>query len=309
VHKLLDRSQSHLSIHTSCIKYWSDSLEPILNFSLQATSAPFIHLYLLIKTVPYKNTIRFVSQLLLGFIPILISIGNAVASELPNISTKISLSDLTLDRSELPQSNAIAQTGLENSQTKRNDLGLGIQFGNSTSFGIDGKIGVAENFSLRPSVYFGSQPGAENKTVPPNSTFNPTSFEYKAGRTTNSNTGTSFGLAATYDFKLDSEGKTVAYIGPKVSFTNSSGPATVDGTKQPNIPSNKIDVSETKISLIAGADIAVTNDFTLGANVGYNFSRNVNVSVPALQGIVSTGELFQPSGSFLDFGIRAAYRF
>jgi hypothetical protein len=34
-----------------------------------------------------------------------------------------------------------------------------------------------------------------------------------------------------------------------------------------------------------------------------------SVSVSALQGVVSTGEFFQPSGSSLDFGIRAAYRF
>lgn len=285
------------------------SRESILAFSLQATSAPFIHLYLLIKTVPYKNTIRCFSQLLLGFIPLLISIGNAVASELPNISTKISLSDLTLDRSKLPQSNALAQTGLENSQTKRNDLGLGIQFGNSTSFGIDGKIGVAENFSLRPSVYFGSQLGVANKAIPANDPTNSSGAEIKAGRVTNSNTGTSFGIAATYDFKIDPDGKTSIYIGPKIAFTSASGPITADGVKQSNTANNIFDFSETKIGLIVGADMAVTNDLAIGVNAAYNFSRSISAAGSGLQGFPTGRSLFQPAGTSLDFGIRAAYRF
>jgi opacity protein-like surface antigen len=257
----------------------------------------------------HKNTFRLFNQLLLGFSSILISIGNAVASELPKISTQISLSDLTVDRFRLPQSNALAQTGLENSQTKRSDLGLGIQFGNSTSFGIDAKIGVAENFSLRPSIYFGSQPGVENKAIPANNPTNSSGSEIKAGRVTNSNTGTSFGIAATYDFKIDPDGKTSVYIGPKIVFTSAAGPVTVDGAKQSNTPNNIFDFSETKIGLIIGADMAVTNDLAIGVNAAYNFSRSISTSGSGLQGFPTGGSLFQPAGTSLDFGIRAAYRF
>jgi opacity protein-like surface antigen len=285
------------------------SREPILTFSVKAISVPFIYLCLLIETMSHKHTIRLFSQLLLGFIPILISIGNAAASELPKISTKVSISDLTLDRSELPQSNALAQTGLENSQTKRNDLGLGIQFGNSTSFGLDGKIGIAENFSLRPSVYFGSQPGVENKAIPANDPTNSSGSEIKAGRVTNSSTGTSFGIAATYDFKIDPDGKTSIYIGPKIAFTSASGPVTVDGVKQSNTPNNIFDFSETKIGLIIGADMAVTNDLAIGVNAAYSFSRSISASGSGVQGFPTGSGLFQPAGTSLDFGIRAAYRF
>jgi opacity protein-like surface antigen len=258
--------------------------------------------------MPCKTQILLFSQLLLGCSLTFMSIDRATASELPLVSTKVSLSDLILDRSPSTPTQ-IAQGSSEKTQPKNFDFGLGIGFGNSTSFGIDAKIGVAENFSLRPSVYFGSQPGVENKVIPANDPTNSSGAEIKAGRVTNSNTGTSFGIAATYDFKIEPDGKTSVYIGPKIAFTSAAGPVTVDGAKRSNTPNNIFDFSETKIGLIIGADMAVTNDLAIGVNAAYNFSRSISTSGSGLQGFPTGGSLFQPAGTSLDFGIRAAYRF
>jgi hypothetical protein len=147
-----------------------------------------------------KTQILLFSQLLLGCSLTFMSIDRATASELSLVSTKVSLSDLTLDRSPSTPTQ-IAQGSSEKTQPKNFDFGLGIGFGNSTSLGIDAKIGVAENFFLRHSVYFGSQPGVENKAIPANDPTNSSGSEIKARRVTSSNTGTFFGIAATYDFK------------------------------------------------------------------------------------------------------------
>jgi Opacity family porin protein len=39
-------------------------------------------------------------------------------------------------------------------QYKRNNLGVAVQFGNGTSFGVQGKIGVMDNISIRPEFFF-----------------------------------------------------------------------------------------------------------------------------------------------------------
>jgi Opacity family porin protein len=119
--------------------------------------------------------------------------------------------------------------------------------------------------------------------------------------------GTSFGVAATYDFKLDPKGKSTAYIGPKLTFASASGPATFNGN---DISGSKIDVSETKIGLVAGADYGISDDFTIGANVTYNLSRSVNASGSInFFGLPDISNNVQPAGSSLDFGVRASYRF
>lgn len=249
----------------------------------------------------YKVQFRLSSQFLIGCGLLLGSIDLATASEIPVVSTKVSLSDLTLDKSP-STSTQIAQSSSEQVQPKKNsDVGLGIQFGNSASFGIDYRVGVADNFSLRSSVYAGSQPGAENKRIPAGSGIFDGAVE--AGLITNSNTGISYGIAATYDFKIDSDGKTSAYIGPKVAVTSVSGPLTVNG-QQSNL--GTLDLTEAKIGLIFGADMAVTKDLDIGVNATYNFSRSISASV---QGLPGAGSFIQPTGSSLDFGIRAAYRF
>jgi opacity protein-like surface antigen len=290
-------------------------------------------------------------------------------------------------------------------EEKRNDVGFGVQFGNSTNFGIQGKIGVSDNFSLRPEIFFGSGSSVENSsftspveflspvpvtsptsltlpalvnvgtlnvplttasnfttpaafttnipvvvggntfpagttipagtvipsgtTVPAGTTF-PVGFTIpagtilKAGTVVPANTripaglslpagtigsrlsGTSFGLAATYDFKLDPQGKSTAYIGPKVSFASASGPATINGA---DVPGSKLDISDTKIGIVAGADYGISDNFTIGANVTYNLSRSVSGS--GSFGVLNTNvnNFIQPAGSSLDFGVRASYRF
>jgi Opacity family porin protein len=298
---------------------------------------------------------------------------------------------------------------------KRNDAGVAIQFGNGTNFGIQGKLGLSDNFSLRPEIFFGSGSSIENKPFQSNRAFNvPQSFAAPAGITTSipgpaslttsvtlstsvttptnfttttafstnvpitvaGNTipagsnipvgtvvpagtvipagftlpagtpipagtslpiavpagtnipagtpipigtsfpagligsrlsGTSFGVAATYDFKLDPQGKSTAYIGPKLAFASSSGPATFNGA---DIPGSNLNVSETKIGLVAGADYGVSDNFTIGANVTYNLSNSVNASGSInFLGIPDIANNVRSTGSSLDFGVRASYRF
>jgi opacity protein-like surface antigen len=288
---------------------------------------------------------------------------------------------------------------------QRNDAGFAVQFGNSTNFGIQGKVGISDNFSLRPEIFFGGGSSVENSSftspveflspvpvtapttltlpalvnvgtlvlplttntnfttpaafttnipvvaggvtfpagttipagtiipagtrVPAGTTF-PPGFTIPAGVTLLAGTvvpantripaglvlpagtigsrlsGTSFGLAATYDFKLDPQGKSTAYIGPKVSFASASGPATINGA---DVPGSKLDISDTKIGIVAGADYGVSDNFTIGASVTYNLSRSVSGS--GSFGVLNTNvnNFIQPAGSSLDFGVRAAYRF
>jgi Opacity family porin protein len=279
-------------------------------------------------------------------------------------------------------------------QEKRNDAGLAIQFGNGTSIGIQGKIGISDNFSLRPEFFFGGGSSVQNSTfttaapfplpaastsptslvlpaipgpatlvVPltvtrdfttissivsngttipagsviragtiipagtaiPSGTVLPAGTVLAAGTNIPANTvvptgtvipagtigsrlsgGTSFGLAATYDFKLDSQGKSTAYIGPKIAFASASGPGTINGV---DIAGSNLNVSETKIGLVFGADYGISDDLTIGANFTYNLSRSVNVSGSLGVDNGNISNAVQSTGSSLDFGIRAAYRF
>jgi Opacity family porin protein len=310
-------------------------------------------------------------------------------------------------------------TSLAQAEEKRNDAGVAIQFGNSTNFGIQGKIGLSDNFSIRPEIFFGGGSPVENtafqttrlfktpvdfttpagfstpaitlpgnfttgipltlpnafttttaftigaafttnvpitvggttfpagSTIPlgatvPAGTFVPAGFSLPVGAVIPAGTpipsqsiptgtkvpagseipvgtgvpasvigsrlsGTSFGLAATYDFKLDPQGKSTAYVGPKLSFSSASGPATFNGN---DIQGSNIDVSETKIGLVAGADYGISDNFTIGANVTYNLSRSVNSSGSInFLGLPDVSTNVRPAGSSLDFGLRASYRF
>lgn len=306
-------------------------------------------------------------------------------------------------------------TSLAQAQEKRNDAGVAIQFGNGTNFGIQGKLGLSDNFSLRPEIFFSSGSSIENKSFQTNRAFNvPQAFTAPAGITTSipgptnlttpvtlstavttpaafttttafttnvpitvaGNTipagsnipvgtpvpagtiipagftlpvgtpipagtslpiaipagtnipvgtpipigtaipagiigsrlsGTSFGVAATYDFKLDPQGKSTAYVGPKLAFASSSGPATFNGA---DIPGSSLNVSETRIGLVAGADYGVSDNFTIGANVTYNLSNSVNASGSInFLGIPDIANNVRSTGSSLDFGVRASYRF
>jgi Opacity family porin protein len=115
---------------------------------------------------------------------------------------------------------------------------------------------------------------------------------------------TSLGLAVTYDFKLDSQGKSTAYLGPKVAFTSTVGEVDV----QPGITNPlTLNANETKIGLVAGIDYVLFDGFTIGANANYYFSRNLSGSVNSPTGTIP----FQSSGggSSTDFGLRIGYQF
>lgn len=63
-------------------------------------------------------------------------------------------------------------------QYKRNDLGVAVQFGNDTSIGIQGKLGLTDNISIRPEFFFGSGGGElENKEFPSSQTSFVSDFE------------------------------------------------------------------------------------------------------------------------------------
>jgi hypothetical protein len=243
------------------------------------------------------SPVKFLTQSLFA-LTLVLSASNAIAAEpLPKVSTTARLSDTVLDRPTTPSKDSLAQSRFRNrdNDSKRNDVGIGFRFGNSTSIGIDAKVGISDNFSLRPSLYFSNKPGVENKAAP----------GAPAGTLTNQNSGIAYGLAATYDIKLDENGRTTAYIGPKIEFSSASGALTAAGI---SFPGTNINVNQTKIGLMAGGDFAVSDDFTIGANTTLNISNSIsgNASVPGGSGSLND---FQTTGSSLEFGIRAAYRF
>jgi hypothetical protein len=115
---------------------------------------------------------------------------------------------------------------------------------------------------------------------------------------------TSLGLAVTYDFKLDPQGKSTAYLGPKVAFTSTVGEVDL----QPGITNPlPLNANETKIGLVAGIDYVLFDGFTIGANANYYFSRNLSGSVNSPRGPID----FQSSGggNSTDFGLRIGYQF
>jgi hypothetical protein len=114
---------------------------------------------------------------------------------------------------------------------------------------------------------------------------------------------TSLGLAVTYDFKLDSAGKSTAYLGPKIAYTANVGDLTFPGAQTQTLNTN-----ETKIGLIAGLDYVLFDGFTIGANANYYFSRSLSGSATSPDG---TSIPFQSvgGGSSTDFGLRIGYQF
>jgi hypothetical protein len=113
---------------------------------------------------------------------------------------------------------------------------------------------------------------------------------------------TSLGLAVTYDFKLDSAGKSTAYLGPKIAYTANVGDLTFPGAQTQTLNTN-----ETKIGLVAGLDYAIFDGFTIGANANYYFSRSLSGSATLPTGVSIP---FQSvGGSATDFGIRLGYQF
>lgn len=298
----------------------------------------------------------------------------------PEVSTKKSNSSLAQAAGRINSPNQM--------QDKKNDIGLAVQFGNSTSFGVQGKVGLTDNISIRPEVFFSSGTNLESPkdtllgnfntfpnnadnsfTLPSTLTINenfttpvrftttapvsfnrdivrngvvvipagtilpagsvvpagdiipagsilPAGFVLPAGITIPNavasagfakakTTGTSFGVAVTYDLKLDPQAKSTAYFGPKVTFASASGPLTIGA----NAPGVTINTSETKIGLVAGVDYAVSDGFTIGANATYNFSRSVSGTGSLNGQTTNIDSILKPVGSALDFGIRIGYQF
>jgi hypothetical protein len=158
---------------------------------------------------------------------------------------------------------------------KRNNIGPVIDFGgNTTSFGVGGSLGVSDSLSLRPSIIF------SNTTL--------------LGAPLS---GTDFGVAATYDVKLDDQGKSVAYFGPKISFASAS----VSG------PRGSGSLSGTEFGLLVGLDYGVSDSINIGASIGIPISSSISGS-----GIID-GQTVQvngtASGGSTTFKISAGYRF
>jgi hypothetical protein len=184
-------------------------------------------------------------------------------------------------------------------EERKYDAGLAVQFGNSTSVGIQGRVGVADNISIRPELFFNSGSTVENKVTIPTFVGN-----FPPGTLKGNLSGPSFGVAVTYDLKLDPQGQSTAYLGPKVSLASLSGSVV---TNQGTEVIQKISLDEAKFGLVAGVDYAVSNDFLVGANITCNLSRSLSVSNNG--GRTSLNDEIQSSGNSVDFGIRASYRF
>ena len=111
-------------------------------------------------------------------------------------------------------------------------------------------------------------------------------------------TGTAFGLAATYDFKSP-DSKITGYVGPRILFGSASGSGNV------GVVPFTVDTKELNIGLTAGADYAVSENFTAGLNATYNFSRSGTATLTT-----PTGSSDIPiSGGGFNFAINVGYNF
>ncbi len=199
----------------------------------------------------------------------------------------------------------------------QNSIGPAIEFGGGgTSFGIKGKIGVSPQFSIRPMILFGYKPivnrsdvnqlildAAQNSGVDAataqsqiNTSVGQSVIDTLSGSV---GSGTAYGLAATYDF-TSPDRKLSGYIGPRILFGSASG----SGNASNGAPFTT-STSETNIGLLAGADYAISDNFILGLNGTYNFSRSGTFSVTDTNGSSSTAL----SGGNFKFGVNVGYSF
>jgi hypothetical protein len=111
-------------------------------------------------------------------------------------------------------------------------------------------------------------------------------------------TGFAYGLAVTYDFKSP-DGQLSGYVGPRMLIGSASGSSTTNGVI------TNTSTNETNIGLTAGADYAITPDFTAGLNATYNFARNATTA-STTQGFKGTSGT---SASTFNFGINVGYNF
>jgi hypothetical protein len=180
---------------------------------------------------------------------------------------------------------------------KKYSIGPALEFGGGgTSFGIKANVSVSENFSVRPLILFGYKP-LSNSDV--------SKFARDRGLVrTNAEidqavsdvgTGTAYGLALTYDFKSP-DSKLLGYVGPRILVGTASGSGTGFTTS----------TSEANIGLTAGANYAISPDFTAGLDATYNFSRSAELS--STSSGVTVKNTLSPDPSF-KFGLNILYNF
>jgi hypothetical protein len=217
---------------------------------------------------------------------------------------------------------AAGNVSAQEASPQKSTVGPALEFtGGGTAFGIQGKIPVIPNFSVRPSVLFGYQADVNipvnlttqgstfNNTVcsPPgiNAGFavsNPcnTSPNTVGGSTTRINvvpSGTAYGLAITYDF-IFSNSKLSGYVGPRLLFVSASGDAG---------GSVKVTANQTNIGLLAGIDYQISDRFTAGLNAIYDFSRSGSYTITGSNnGFDGTRSI---SSSGFNVGINLGYSF
>lgn len=202
-------------------------------------------------------------------------------------------------------------------QEKTNSVGPVVQFGGgSTAFGIQGKIMVSPQFSVRPLILFGYTPSVSKGEITQGVVDNlvatggfpraaaveaansPTVQSQVDAASRNLGTGVGYGLSATYDFKSP-DSKIVGYVGPRILFGSASGSSNFAG-----VPFT-VNSSDTNIGLTAGADYAISENFTAGLNATYNFSRSGTATITTLGASQSTSL----SGGNFNFAINAGYNF
>jgi Opacity family porin protein len=206
------------------------------------------------------------------------------------------------------------------STDKQYSIGPVLEFGGGgTSFGLQGKIGVSPQFSIRPTILFGYKPSVSKSDIrkvyvdtigqfATNQGLSPSAVQFildqpvtqvnaDAAAEAISGTigsGTAYGLAATYDFKSP-DSKISGYVGPRIMFASASGSVSGFNTT----------TTETSIGLTAGADYAIAQDFTAGLSATYDFSRSGTFNVTSSAG---TGSIPLSGGNF-KIGINAGYSF
>jgi hypothetical protein len=180
---------------------------------------------------------------------------------------------------------------------KKYSIGPALEFGGGgTSFGIKANVSISENFSVRPLILFGYKPLSKSDYTKQASRFNTSVSETVLDRLISEvGTGTAYGLALTYDFKSP-DGKILGYIGPRILGGTASGGGT--GFTQ--------STGETNIGLTAGANYAISPDFTAGLDATYNFSRSAESSSTSSSGTIK--ETFAPDPTF-KFGLNILYNF
>lgn len=203
----------------------------------------------------------------------------------------------------------LATTSSAFAQEKNNSIGPVIEFGGaSTSFGIQGKARISDQISVRPLILFGYKPSVSRSNINQlglNSGATQAQIDTTAGQqlitdTLNATgTGTGYGLAVTYDFKSP-DSKIVGYVGPRILFGSASGSGTSAFGGAFTTSTN-----ETNIGLTAGADYAISPDFTAGLSATYNLSRSGTTSVTS-NNITNSAPI---SGGTFNISVNAGYNF